>query len=131
MSEVKTIVAKSHNVKDAALNLNVKLYDVRRTLAATWNLAPTPAQPPSPETAFSLDMRNEGQESVVGDSDQRRLVDKDHFAPGGKYRCKSIVVFLLQSTPLTLLSSNRKAFHPLRVPKARGLGHGYRLAYQA
>ena len=130
MSEVKTIVAKSHNVKDAALNLNVKAYEVRRTLAATWNLAPTQAQPPSPEAAFSLNMKNEGQESVVGGSDERRLVDKIHFAPGGKYRCMSIAVLSLQHTPLTLLISNRKAFHPLRVPKARGLGHGYRLAYQ-
>lgn len=88
MSEVKTIVAKSHNVKDAALNLNLKAYEVRRTLAATWNLAPTQAQPPPPEAAFSLNMKNEGQESVVGNSDERRLVDKVHFAPGGKYRCK-------------------------------------------
>ena len=113
MSEVKTIVARSYNVKDAALNLNAKAYDVRRTLAATWNLGPTKAQPPSPEATFSLNMKNEGQESVVGDSDERRLVDKIHFAPGGKYRCKSIAVFPLQHTPLTLLSSNRKAFHPL------------------
>ena len=88
MSEVKTIVAKSYDVKDAALNLNVKSHEVRRTLAAVWNLAPTERQPPSPEAAFSLDMKNEGQESVVGSSDERRLVDKVHFAPGGKYRCK-------------------------------------------
>ena len=131
MSEIKTIVTKSHDIKDAALNLNVKAHEVRRTLAATWNLAPTQAQPPSPEAAFSLDMKNESQESVVGGSDERRLVDKVHFAPGGKYRGKGIAVFLLRYALLTLLSSNRKAFRPLRVPKARGLGHGYRLAYQA
>ena len=129
MSEVKTIVAKSQDVKDAALNLNVKAYEVRRTLVATWNLAPTQARPPSPEAAFSLDMKNDEQESMVGGSDERRLVDKVHFAPGGKYRCKSVPVFLLQYASLTLLSSNRKAFHPLRVSKARGLGYGYWLAY--
>ena len=88
MTVIKTTVAKSHDIKDAALNLNVKAFEVRRTLAAVWNLAPTQGQPPSPEAAFSLDMKNEGQESVVGGSDERRLVDKVHFAPGGKYRCK-------------------------------------------
>ena len=92
MSEIKTIVAKSQDVKDAALNLNVKAYEVRRTLAAVWNVQPTRAQPPSPEAAFSLDMKNESQESVLGNSDERRLVDNIHFAPGGKYRCRSITV---------------------------------------
>ena len=88
MTVIKTTVAKSTDVKDAALNLNVKAYEVRRTLAAVWNLGPTRAEPPAPEATFSLNMRNEGSESVVGDHDERVLVDKIHFAPGGKYRCK-------------------------------------------
>ena len=95
MTVIKTSVAKSNNIKDAALNLNLKAYEVRRTLAAVWELDPTPAQPPPPEAAFSLDMRNEGAESVVGGSDERALVDKTHFAPGGKYRCKSTIMFLV------------------------------------
>ena len=130
MSGIKTAVAKSHDVKDAALNLNVKAYEVRRTLAAVWNLAPTRAQPPAPEATFSLDMKNESQESVVGD-DERRLVDKIHFAPGGKYRCKSAVTTLCRYAPLKLLYSHRKALHALRVPEAWRLVYGYWLAYQA
>ena len=89
MAVIKTTVAKSQDVKDAALNLNVKAYEVRRTLAAVWNLQSTIARPPAPEATFSLDMKNESSESVVGDEDDRVLVDKTHFAPGGKYRCKS------------------------------------------
>lgn len=85
MTVVKATVAKSKDVKDAALNLNVKAYEVRRTLAAVWNLESTRAEVPAPEATFSLNMRNEGSESVVGEDD-RVLVDKMHFAPGGKYR---------------------------------------------
>ena len=88
MAVIKTTVAKSHDVKEAALNLNVKAYEVRRTLAAVWDLEPTRALPPPPEAIMSLDMKNESTESVVGDGDERILVDKAHFAPGGKYRCK-------------------------------------------
>ena len=94
MAVLKTAVAKSYNVEDAALNLNVKAYEARRTLAAVWNVEPTPAEPPAPEAVFSLDMTNGSQESVVGPEDGRTLVDKAHFAPGGKYRCKSIATVL-------------------------------------
>ena len=129
MSDIKTAVAKSHNIKDAALNLNLKAYELRRTLAAVWDLKPTLKQPPSPETTFSLDMKNEGYESVLGD-DERLLVDKVHFAPGGKYRCNSISIAFLLYDILMWLRSNCKALHPLRVPEtAQQLGHGYRLAY--
>ncbi|CAD6585747.1 MAG: hypothetical protein ASARMPREDX12_002107 [Alectoria sarmentosa] len=93
MTDIKTTVAKSHDVNGAALNLNVKTYEVRRTLAAVWDVEPTHAQPPAPETTFSLDMINESSESVVGEVDERVLVDKIHFAPGGKYR--SIVKLFL------------------------------------
>ena len=130
MSIIKTTVAKSNDVKDAALNLNAKAYEVRRTLAAVWNLAPTRAQPPAPEATFSLDMKNESQESVSGDDD-RVMVDKIHFAPGGKYRCKSAVIALCRYASLILLYSHRKALHPLRVPEPWKLVHGYWLAYQA
>ena len=89
MTVIKTTVAKSNDVQDAALNLNFKAYELRRTLAAVWNLQSTSAQSPAPEATFSLDMKNEGPESVVGDGDDRVLVDQIHFAPSGKYRCKS------------------------------------------
>ena len=87
MADIKTTVAHSRDVKDAALNLNVKAHEVRRTLAAVWSLQSTHVKPPSPESTFSLDMKNESSESVVGDDD-RVLVDKSDFAPGGKYRCE-------------------------------------------
>lgn len=87
MVVVKTLVAKSHNIHDAALNLNAKAYEVRHTLAATWDLKPTSTKPPPPEESFSLDMKNESSESVVGDEDGRTKVGDEHFAPGGKYRC--------------------------------------------
>lgn len=90
MAVIKTSVAKSNDIKDAALNLNVKAYEVRRTLAAVWDVEPTHAQPP--ESALSLDMKNESSESVVGEVDERVLVEKRHFAPGGKYRCKLILI---------------------------------------
>ena len=90
MAIINTAVAKSKDVKDAALNLNLKAFEVRRTLAAVWTLQSSRKEAPSPESTFSLDMKNEGSESVIGDGDERVLVDKAHFAPGGKYRCKSI-----------------------------------------
>ncbi|ERF68250.1 hypothetical protein EPUS_02706 [Endocarpon pusillum Z07020] len=76
----------SHDVRDAALNLNLKAYEFRRTLAAVWNVKPTRAEPPPAEAAISLDMKNESIESVVGGGDERLKVDNIHFAPGGKYR---------------------------------------------
>ena len=129
MTVIKTTVAKSHDVKDAALNLNVKAYEVRRTLAAVWSLQSTRAQPPAPEATFSLDMKNESSESVIGD-DQRVLVDKNHFAPGGKYRCKLTKWFSSLHAHF-FLRSNCKTLHTLRIPESRRLGNGYRLAYQA
>ena len=100
MAVIKTAVAKSNDVKDAALNLNVKAYEVRRTLAAVWEVQPTRKEAPPPEASFSLDMKNESSESVVGDDDERVLVDKAHFAPGGKYRCKSLASIVIKCTLL-------------------------------
>ena len=87
MTIIKTTVAKSYDIKDAALNLNTKAYEVRRTLAAVWDVKPTRPQLPPPEDVISLIMKNESSESIVGEGDERLLVDKVHFAPGGKYRC--------------------------------------------
>ena len=90
MAVMKTLVAQSNNIKDAALNLNAKAFEVRRTLAAVWDLKPTSAIPPSPEESITLDMKNDSGESVIGD-DERVKVDDVDFAPGGKYRCKSFL----------------------------------------
>lgn len=128
MTVVKATVAKSKDVKDAALNLNVKAYEVRRTLAAVWNLESTRAEVPAPEATFSLNMRNEGSESVVGEDD-RVLVDKMHFAPGGKYRCKLMAIAFIEYTLLIWLRSDCKDLHPLRVPTPWTLVYRYRLAY--
>ena len=94
----ESAVALSHDVRDAALNLNIKAFEIRRTLAAVWDLKPTRPQPPPPEAAFSLDMKNEGSESVVGEGDERVKVDNVHFAPGGKYRCEAIIPCALSCT---------------------------------
>lgn len=86
MAIINTTVAKSQNVKDAALNLNAKAFEVRRTLAAVWDLKSTGTQPPPPAETISLDMKNPGGESVVGGDERVRVPDHD-IAPGGKYRC--------------------------------------------
>ena len=112
MAIIKTSVAKSNDIRDAALNLNVKAYEVRRTLAAVWDVKPTQAKPPPPEAAFSLDMKNESSESVVGDSDERVQVAKTHFGPGGKYRCKKSVTPRYGHSLIVLLS-NRETFYSL------------------
>lgn len=89
MAVINTTVARSRDVKDAALNLNAKAFEVRRTLAAVWDLKASAAEPPPTSEAFSLDMKNESHESVVGEGDERVKVADVHFAPGGKYRCES------------------------------------------
>ena len=86
MAIIGSSVALSHNVKESALNLNVKAYESRRTLAATWELS-TRADATPPESAFSPNMVNDSNESVNGD-DGRTIVDPIHFRPGGKYRCR-------------------------------------------
>ena len=91
MAVINTTVARSRDVASAALNLNTKAYEVRRTLAAVWDLKPTPSQPPPAEECFSLDMKNESEESVVDGGDERVKVADAHFRPGGKYRCRSYV----------------------------------------
>ncbi|KAI9652268.1 MAG: hypothetical protein M1831_007116 [Alyxoria varia] len=86
MAVINTVVSKSHDIKDAALNLNAKAFELRRTLAAVWDLKPTGTSPPPPQESFSLDMKNEGGESVVGEGDERTRVGDSALAPGGKYR---------------------------------------------
>ena len=86
MAIINTTVARSNNVRDAALNLNAKAFEFRQTLAGIWDLKPSASE--APESAFSLDMKNESGESVVGDGDERTKVHEKDFAPGGKYRCK-------------------------------------------
>ena len=113
MAAIKTAVAKSNNTRDAALNLNVKAYEVRRTLAAVWEVEPTSAQPPAPESAFSLDMVNPSAESAIDEPDERMLVEKIHFAPGGKYRCTSKLMLLAVCRILKWVPSYRETICPL------------------
>jgi hypothetical protein len=56
------------------------------TVVPIWDLTPTSAKVPERAEAFLA--TNPGQEAVVGGSDERTLVSPEHFAPGGKYRCK-------------------------------------------
>lgn len=51
-----------------------------------WDLTPTSSKVPERAEAFLA--INSGQESVVGGGDERVIVPREHFAPGGKYRCK-------------------------------------------
>ena len=94
MAIINTQVAKSNNVRAAALNLNAKAFEARQTLAGIWDLKPTNTAPPPPESTFQLDMRNHTDESMVGEGDERVKVSEEHFMPGGKYRCKSALLFL-------------------------------------
>ncbi|KAL8685127.1 MAG: hypothetical protein Q9218_007964, partial [Villophora microphyllina] len=86
MATLERPVAKSRNIQEAALNLNAKFADAHQTLAGIWDLKPTAETPPSPESAFMLDMTNGINESIVGEKDERTKVDDQHFMPGGKYR---------------------------------------------
>ena len=123
-----SIVAKSNDVKDAALNLKAKSYELRRTLAAVWDLDPTKAEPPAPESTFSLDLKNPGGESVVNKRDGRTKVDPTHFAPGGKYRCMYIVIS--QSNPLISLTAIVKLFahYEFQEPGGWAMGTGWLIA---
>ena len=84
------LVAKSTDIHAAALNLNAKAFEVRKTIAGVWDLKPTAAK--APESAFNLDMKNDSGESVV-EGDDRVRVDDKHFQAGGKYRCKFTATF--------------------------------------
>ena len=84
MAIINTLVAKSDNVNAAALNLNAKAFEIRRTLAGVWDLKPS--TPEAPKNTFHLDMKNPSGESVL-DEDERLKVPEKDFLPGGKYRC--------------------------------------------
>lgn len=88
MAIISTQVAKSTDIRAAALNLNAKAFEARRTIAGIWDVKPSDAAPPAPESTFQLDMRNETHESIVGEGDERTKVATEHFMPGGKYRCE-------------------------------------------
>ena len=88
MTVINTLVARSNDLKESALNLNAKAYETRQTLAGVWDLELSDSAH-APESTFSLDMKNDSVESVVGEGDERILVDERDFAPGGKYRCKT------------------------------------------
>jgi hypothetical protein len=53
------------------------------TIVPLWNLTAVTGGIPATE---SFNHVNPGTESVIG-SDERVRVGKEHFAPGGKYRC--------------------------------------------
>jgi hypothetical protein len=53
------------------------------TIVPIWDLATVSSGIPDTESFYYT---NTDSESVVGD-DGRVLVSKEHFAPGGKYRC--------------------------------------------
>ena len=53
------------------------------TVIPLWDLTSTGDGIPSAE---AFNHTNPNAESVIGD-DERVLVSKEHFAPGGKYRC--------------------------------------------
>ena len=116
MAVINTLVAKSDNIRAAALNLNAKAFEARQTLAGIWDLKPTATAPPPPESTFQLDMKNATDESVVGEGDERVKVEEQDFMPGGKYRCKfPCHISVIEDTDGFF--SHCETFHPLRVPK--------------
>lgn len=60
------------------------------TVVSVWGLISTSSESETPENVMPLPYRSSGtnDESVIGSVDSRKLVAKEHFAPGGKYRCK-------------------------------------------
>lgn len=86
MAIINSTVARSADVKDAALNLNAKAFELRRTIVGVWELKPSTSE--APESAASLDMKNASDESVIDGGDERELVSEQHFNQGGKYRCE-------------------------------------------
>ena len=97
--------------------------------AATWSLVTSDPGLPAPELTFAPKLSNGSTETVLSVKDGRTPVDAVHFAPGGKYRCKS-ASSVLSFSELTL-TSYREALFSFRVRSGRCLGHGYRLACQA
>lgn len=87
MSITNTLVAKSDNTSIAALNLNQKAFEIRQTIAGVWDLKPSTSEAPESASVSSLDMRNDSQESVLGEDERIKVSAKD-FMPGGKYRCE-------------------------------------------
>ena len=124
MAVINTLVAKSTDVKAAALNLNAKAFEIRQTIAGVWDLKPSAVE--APESAFSLDMKNATDESVVGEGDDRVKVDERHFQPGGKYR-STFLSFRTGRVPANHLRYC-EVIHTLRVSGARKMGDGYWLA---
>ena len=117
MAVINTLVAKSDNIRAAALNLNAKAFEARQTLAGIWDLKPTATAPPPPESTFQLDMKNPTDESVVGEGDERVKVEEKDFMPGGKYRCKlPYNISVVGDTDGFF--SHCENFRPLRVPRA-------------
>ncbi|KAL8903126.1 MAG: hypothetical protein Q9207_004129 [Kuettlingeria erythrocarpa] len=66
------------------------------TVVSVWGLTSTSSESAVPEDVMPLPYRTSGSnsESVIGSVDSRKLVAKEHFAPGGKYR--SIVKLFLR-----------------------------------
>ena len=94
MAIIKDADVGSANVQGEAL----KVGEVQKyTNAAVWDLKSTEAMAPSPESTIVLHLKNPEPtlESVVDGGDERVKVDARHFAPGGKYRCKSWGAFLI------------------------------------
>ena len=110
MAVINTLVAKSKDVNAAALNLNAKAFEIRRTLAGIWDLKPCGTE--VPKDTIHLDMKNPTDESVIGEGDERVKVDEKHFMPGGKYRCLYLPSCLAHQFTNQLLS-NCEALHSL------------------
>ena len=117
MAVINTLVAKSDNIRAAALNLNAKVFEARQTLAGIWDLAPSTTTPPPPESTIQLDMKNPVDESVVGEGDERVKVQEKDFMPGGKYRCKlTYNISVVEDTDSFF--SHCENLRPLRVSRA-------------
>lgn len=108
--------AKAPSVEESGLAAVAKANQAGGTTVATlWGLTATSSESEMPETEdiINLPYVVYRTESVVGAVDSRKLVPKEHFGPGGKYRgmCSSL---LFQSPLLCIWISPSKWLKALR-----------------
>ena len=107
-----TILTK--NIGDQALDLNATLNKITTTIAGVWDLdTENKTAQNSSGSGIFVAHKNPGSESVV-EGDDRTLVDPEHFAPSGKYRCE-FWNFKQESekNPFNDDASNLKTFHQI------------------
>jgi len=71
------------SIGEVALALKAEENDSSPTIVPVWSLEPAGTEAVDGEELIAIN------ESIVGGSDERTLVDPKLYAPNGKYRCTS------------------------------------------